>query len=101
MNHAFVLQRPTGTGGEDYDDVDTFWGEVQLTKAGSEGTSEGTSSGAMIAYAPWRIRTYYRTDVRAEQRIFEQETGRVFQIASYGDPDGLRAELHIFCSEVQ
>jgi head-tail adaptor len=95
--HRFTLQQPS-TSPTGYDDVGNIWGSLKLMTPGS---SERLAAGAPTTIAQWFIETYYRSDVRAEWRLVDRDSGQVFQVASYGDPTGARSDLHLFCSEIQ
>ena len=56
---------------------------------------------AQTAFGPYTIRMRYRTDVKAEWRVVDCETGQVFQILSWGDRDGRREEVWLVATEVQ
>lgn len=96
MNRRVTLQEPDGVGG--FTDVETVWANVQFFRAPDP---ESLQAGVPMSIAQWHIGMWFRDDVRAEWRIRETESGRVFQVTGYGDPDGRKGELHIRCTEVQ
>lgn len=96
LNRRIELQQPSGLTGSGYATVVTVWAALR-SAGGSEIVKFGgpSSSGQNVA----TIR--FRTDVRAEWRVREPQSGRTFQIASYGDPDGSQTWLQLFCQELQ
>ena len=80
-----------------YTEVVTVPGSLQFVG----GAPESLQSGAPLAIAQWRGRIRFRADIRAEWRIVDAETGRMFQISGYGDPDGRRGELELVLTEIQ
>lgn len=87
-----MLQRPDPTAPTGYRDVGPIWGSLEFAPSPGSETVQG---GAPLATGQYRIRTWYRTDVRAGWQLTEGETSKVFQISSYGDPTGRRQELHL------
>lgn len=96
LNRRLELQQPSGTAGDGYATVTTVWGEVR-----SAGGSEVLKFGGPSASGQAVITIRFRSDVRSEWRVREPLTGRAFQIANYGDPDGSRRWLQVFCQELQ
>ena len=96
LNRRLTLQSRNNTTGA-YSAVDTVWGSLSFVG----GTAEALIAGAALAIAQWLVVIRYRSDVKAEWVIVDGETSRVFQITSYGDPDGHKRVLQLSCSEVQ
>lgn len=80
-----------------YADVDTVPGSLVFVS----GSQEALMAGAPISIGQWLGKIRYRTDVKAEWRFVDVETGRVFQISSYGDPTGRKSLLRLVCTEIQ
>jgi SPP1 family predicted phage head-tail adaptor len=97
LDREVVLQRPSGVGANEFLDVATVWASLRL----AGGWAEMARFGVPTATGSFRIGVHYRDDVRADWRVTELETGRTFQIVSYGDPDGRKVELALFCTELQ
>lgn len=96
MNRWLIFRSRNATTGEYVDEV-----LVKGSLSFVGGRDETLMSGAPLAIAQWKVVTRYRTDIKAEWQIEDKETGNVFQISSYGDPDGHRRQLDIVCVEVQ
>lgn len=87
------LQAPSGTSG--YVAQAEEWASIRPA-----GGSEVLHFGGTSAAGRYVIEMPYRSDVRAEWQIVDGQ-GRTFQIANYGDPDGSRRWLQVFCQELQ
>lgn len=101
MNHYLTVQKPDNSkDGSGYSDVRSVWAEVKLTAANSP---EALRFDAPTAVANWTMTMHYAagTDIRAEWRLFELETGMLYQIQGYGDPDGSRTFMQFSCRAVQ
>ena len=95
--HRLELLKPDATTNPDgFIWVATVPALIEL--AGSGG-AEVLRFGAPTATGQYRIVIRYRQDVSASWR--GKRGDQVFQISSYGDPDGRRTWLHLFCVEVQ
>jgi SPP1 family predicted phage head-tail adaptor len=94
-NHWLTLQRPSGTSG--YEAVGGVWGSWRTRTLGSP---ESIQAGAAVTTAVFISRIWYRTDVRADWRVLD-ENGTEYQINGYGDPDGKRRELELTLSSIQ
>lgn len=98
LTGRFVLQRPSGTSGSGYTDVATgVPGELLFLGGGSESLQVG----AQVSTAQYQITIRYRTDVKAEWRLMERDTDRLFQVSHFGDPNGRRIELLLLCLEIK
>lgn len=96
--HRLTLQKPSPASGTTYLPVGTIWGSLRLA---SPSRTEQLRAGGAVGAVQWEIETHYRDDVRAEWRIEEEVTGRIFQITGYADPDDEGRDLRIYASEVQ
>lgn len=67
----------------------------------SGATVESIVNGAPTAMSSWRWMLRYRSDLKSEYRIEDAEDGRVFQIHGFGDPDGKKSRIFVFCTELQ
>lgn len=95
-NRRVTLQQPDGSGG--YTSVETVWGSREFLAASGPETLQ---AGAPTAIAQWRFVIWYRSDVRAEWRVFDVDESRVFQVSSYGDLGGQVRELQLIGTEIQ
>ena len=90
----FALQQPTGVPGDSYTTVVAgVPGSIR-----SAGGGESVKFGGTSAVGQDVVTIRYRSDVRAEWRL--TSGGRTWQIANYGDPDGRRRWLRIYCQEL-
>lgn len=96
LRRRLTLQRPEGLAADGYVPVATVWGSARFA-SGNELLRFGTPQ----AEGAWVITIRYRADVEASWRVLEGATGRSFQISNFGDPDGRRAELRLYCVEAQ
>lgn len=94
-NHRLILQRPTGTSG--YETVATVKGTWRTFAPAQQ---ERIQAGAAVSTSTFRSRIWYRTDVRADWRVVDED-GIQYQIGSYGDPKGDRLELELTLSSIQ
>ena len=96
-NTLLRLQRPSGTSG--YEDVEPdIYGALRF---GLSGAGESVQFGTPTAIASWTADIWYRSDVRADWRVMEVDTERVFQISAYGDPKGQKRDLRLLLTEIQ
>lgn len=96
LRHYVALQSQSCDSAVGWEDVDRFWAQITY-----RGGFERTSGGETSAVGNFRVVTYYRNDLDASMRLYDSETGKTYQIVSYGDPDGQGAELEILCVEAQ
>lgn len=96
MQRRAIIQQPTGTSG--FTTVEEVSGALDLLAAA---TVETMQSGSQTSQTHWRWMFHFRSDLKAEWRIQDAEDGRVFQIHGFGDPDGRKARLLVFCTEIQ
>lgn len=96
MKRRAILQRPTGSSG--YEPVETVPGARQLLSAA---TIETMQSGAPTAQTQWRWMLRYRADLKSEWRIEDADDHRVFQIHGFGEQEGVRDRIFVFCTELQ
>ncbi len=96
-HHRITLSRPSD-GPVGYQAVVSA--EPASIRFMSPGSPEVIRFGVPATFSGFLIEIRYREDVRAEWRI-EDETGRVFQISSYGDREDRKRELQLWCSQVQ
>lgn len=98
LNHEFTLQSPSCDSGNPWTDVETgVWGSLRYA-TGYEALQAGA---AQAATGQFVVLLRYRTDLEASWRLYEPETGRSFQITSFGDPDGSKEALRVLCAEAQ
>jgi SPP1 family predicted phage head-tail adaptor len=91
----FTLQEPSGLSGSGYADVVTVPGSKRLA-----GGNEVLKFGGQLAAGQYVVTIRFRDDVRADWRLVDDQE-REYQIASYGDADGRRAYLTIYCQGLQ
>src|SRR5262245_14913244 len=96
-NHRLLLQRPTGQSGSGSATVATVFGTWRTRVLGGQESIQG---GAAITTSVFVSRIWFRTDVRAEWRVVD-ENGLAYQIGAYGDPNGERSELELTLSIIQ
>lgn len=96
LNRRVDLQQPSGLSGDGYVRVATVWAAMRSTGGGEAVRFGGTSSTGQVV-----LTLRFRDDIRSEWRAYESASGRVFQIAHYGDPDGTRQWVELFCQESQ
>jgi SPP1 family predicted phage head-tail adaptor len=98
MRDDVILQQPSApTGAADYDTVETVPAQIEMI--GWSG-GEALRFGAPTATGYFTITLRYREDIRSDWRIVHTD-GRVFQVVSYGDPDGKRQALRVSATTVQ
>jgi len=99
LDHLFTLQRPDTTAASGYTDVPPrVWGSLAANLAGSDESMRG---GGPAAITGQTIVIYHRQDVRASWRLVDVETGAVYEVRQYGDPDGGRTWLQLMVAEVE
>lgn len=99
MTREFILQRPSGIDGEGYDDVETIWGAMRYA-SGSELLRFGTP----VATSAYVVTIWFRDDLEASWRLADPASGspmEAWQISSFGDPDGKREQLNVYCTALQ
>lgn len=99
LDRQFTLQRPSGLDADDYEDVETdLWGHKRFA-SGQEALRGATPA----AQATHVVTIRYREDLRANWRLVESDTSPagVLQISVFGDPEGNREMLQVFCVELQ
>lgn len=96
LNRRVNLQRPSGLAGDGYVTVATVWAAMRAS-----GGAETVKFGGASTMGQNVLTLRFRDDIRSEWRVSEPASGRVFQIAHYGDPDGSREWLELFCQEAQ
>lgn len=74
------------------EEVGQVWGKVEF-----RGGVEGDRGGQQRTRRRYMVTILYRTDVRGGWTIYRQATAETLEVVSYGDPDGLRAELVLEC----
>lgn len=98
MHDDVILQQKTGPAVGDWSDVQTV--PAQIDMAGGSG-GESLRFGADTATGFYTIYLRYREDIRSDWRIVHAQDGRVFQVVSYGDPDGKRQALRVSATTIQ
>lgn len=93
-----ILQSPTGLTANGYADVATVPAQIEMVSGGG---SEALRFGSPTATGYFTVTMRHRTDLRADWRIVHAADGRVFQISSYGDPDGKRQALKVSVTTIQ
>lgn len=96
LNRLFMIQRPSGLDPANPADVGTVWGSLRFAN-GNEVLRFETPQ-ATGAYV---VTMRYRDDLEASWQLYEHDSGRTLQIVGFGDPDGRRNELRVFCVEAQ
>lgn len=96
----FRLQQPVGEAGlyEDVDEADDpTWGAIRFA-VGHELLRFTTP----LATGAFVVTIRYRDDLRASWRLVEEDTSpeRTLQVTAFGDPDGEKEQLQVFCVEV-
>lgn len=91
----FDLEQPTGLPGGNYVYVDSVPASIRAA-----GGSEVLKFGGPSAEGQFVIEIRHRTDVKSEWRLVDSQ-GRTFQVATYGDMDGSRRFLRLYCQELQ
>jgi head-tail adaptor len=96
MNEIGTFQQP-GTAG--YEDVERVPFALEMADSGAP---ESLQYGAPVGLGYFKIRTRFRSDVKAEWRLVHDD-GRIFQVSSYGEPSRAprRSELQIYATQIQ
>lgn len=98
LDRELWLQRPVGDAGL-YENVDTepTWGSIRFANG-----NELLRFATPIATGAYVVTLRYREDLRASWRLVEADTSpdRILQITTFGDPDGRKEQLQVFCVEV-
>lgn len=97
LRHRVTLSKPAD-GPTGYETV--VEEEPASIRFMSPGSPEVIRFGMPATFTGFLIQMRYRDDVRADWRV-EDETGRLFQITSYGDREDKRRELQLWCSQLQ
>jgi head-tail adaptor len=97
LNQWITLQEPTGLNAEGYNDKGRVPANITMVDSGG---SEVLRFGIGAATGYFKVTMRYRSDLKANWRIVHTD-GRVFQISSYGDPDGKRQATQVYVTELQ
>lgn len=97
MRDDVILQEPSGLSADGYTSIATVPAQIDMV-GGSGG--ETLRYGAPTATGFYAITLRYREDLKADWRIVHTD-GRVFQVVSYGDPDGKRQALRVSATTIQ
>lgn len=99
LRHRVTLQSKSRTAPTGYADAATqVPAAIDLASTGGNETLRFATPAATGQY---RITVRHRTDVKADWRVIDEEDGRTFQVSGYGDPNGRRHWLQLFCTVVQ
>lgn len=98
MNRYVLVQRPDSAQASGYADVDRVWAEIVM-KPGAATTP--LVDGAAMALVPATVAMWYRTDIKGDWRIVDEELDQTWQVGQTGDPDGTRERLVVTCVQVQ
>jgi hypothetical protein len=101
--HRLLLQRPAGLAADGYDPV----GIERCAKRFASG-NELLRFGTPSSQGAWVITMRYRSDLLkldpptlASWRLVDLDTEESFQISSFGDAEGTRRLLTLYCVEAQ
>ncbi len=97
LSNWVTFERPEGFSALSYTPIRRVPVALEMVSGGG---SEVLRFGAPAATGYFKITMRYWPAVKAEWRIVHDD-GRVFQISSYGDPDGSRQVTEIFVTETQ
>jgi head-tail adaptor len=98
LDRELWLQQPSGEDGS-YENVeaDPSWGAVRFA-VGNELLRFTTP----LATGAFVVTIRYRDDIRGSWRLVmaDESPERTLQVTTFGDPDGRKVELQVFCVEV-
>lgn len=63
--------------------------------------AETLAAGGPLALGSRLATMHYRTDIRADWILTDQESSQVLQVVGYGDIEGKRRELQLTCTVLQ
>ena len=98
MNRYVTLQRPDATQATGFVDVGQVWAEIVMKPSAGTTPLVGNQPTALV---PATIAVWYRTDVRADWRIVDEELSQTWQVGQIADLDGTRERLTMTCVQVQ
>ena len=97
MRDDVILQEPNGVAADGFIEKARVPASIEMVAGGG---SEVLHFGVGTATGYFKVTMRYRSDLKANWRIVHTD-GRVFQISSYGDPDGKRQSTQVYVTELQ